>query len=54
MRDFKFVDNIENMNNHHPRAHFINISNGSLVFTLWKLGETSSTTSLLLIRTSSN
>ena len=39
---------------HQPRAHFININTGSLVFTLWKLGETSSNTSLLLIQTSSN
>ena len=53
MDDLKFVENMENINNHHPRAHFINISNGSLVFTPWKRGETSSTTSLLLIRTSS-
>ena len=40
MNDFKFVDNMENINNHHPRAHFINNNNGSLVFTLWKWGET--------------
>ena len=43
------------INNHHPRAHFINnINSASLVFTLWKSGETSSITSLLLNRTSSN
>ena len=54
MHEFKFVDNMESIINHHPRAHFININDGSLVFTLWKWGETSSTTSLLLIRTSSN
>ena len=35
-----------------PGAHFINNNNGSLLFTLWKNGETSSTTSLLLICTS--
>ena len=54
MHDFKFVDNTENKNSPHPHAHFIIISNGSLVFTPWKCGETSSTTSLLLLRTSSN
>ena len=36
MDDFKIVDNMENINIHHPRAHFIFISNGSLVFTPWK------------------
>ena len=41
-----------NINNHHPHVRFIN-NNSSLVLTLWKRGETSSTTSLLLIRTSS-
>ena len=50
MHDFKTVDNMENINNHHPCAHFIIFSNGSLVFTVWKRAETSSTTSLLLIR----
>ena len=54
MHDFKFMDNMENINNHYPRAHFMIISNGPLVFTLWKWGETSSATSLLLIRTSRN
>ena len=54
MHDFKYESNMKNKNDHHPRGHFIIISNGSLVFTLWKSGETSSTTSLLLIRTSSN
>ena len=44
MQDFNFVDNIENINNHQPHAHFIIISNGSLVFNLWNWGETSSTT----------
>ena len=54
MHDFKYVDSMKNINNHHPRAHFIIIDNNSLAFTLWKWGEISSTTSLLLIRTSSN
>ena len=54
MHDFKFVNKMENMKIHHPRAYFILISNGSLVFTLWKWRASSSTTSLLLIRTSSN
>ena len=54
MHDVNYVDNMKNINNHHPRAHFIINNNSSLVFTLWKWGETSSTTSLLLIRTSSN
>ena len=54
MHDFKFVDSMENISNHNPHAHFIIIGNGSLFFTLWKWGESSSTTSLLLIRTSSN
>ena len=54
MHDFNFVDNLDNRHNHHSHAHFIIISNGSLVFTLWKWGEASSTTILLLIRTSSN
>ena len=52
MHDFKLVDIIENINNHYPRGHFISISNGSLVFTPWKRGETSSITSLRLFRTS--
>ena len=47
------LNNMANMHDHHPHAHFININNGSLVLNLWKWGETSSTTSLLLIRTSS-
>ena len=42
---------LNNINNHHPHVHSIN-NNSSLVFTLWKRGETSSTASLLLIRTS--
>ena len=54
MHDFKIVDIVEKKKIHHPCAHFIIISNGSLVFTPWEGGETSSTTSLLLIRTSSN
>ena len=41
-----------NIINHHPHVHFIR-NNRSIVLTLWKWGETSSTTSLLLIRTSS-
>ena len=36
MHEFKFVDKMENINNHHPPAHFNIISNGSLVFTPWK------------------
>ena len=36
LHDFKFVHNMENKNIDHPRAHFIIISNASLVFTLWK------------------
>ena len=47
------LNNIVNINNHHPHAHFINNKNSSLVLTLWKRGETSSTTSFFLIRTSS-
>ena len=54
MHDFKFVDNMEIINIHHSRSHFIIISNSSIIFTLWKLGETSSTTSLFLFLTSSN
>ena len=44
----------KNTNIHHTRAHFIIIKNSSLVFTPWKCGETSSTTSLLFIRTNGN
>ena len=51
--DCMTLNNIANINNHHPHVQFNN-NNGSLVLTLWKRGETSSTTSLLLIRTSSN
>ena len=47
------LNNMANIHDHHPQAHFINNNNGSLVLTLWKWRETSSTTSLLLIRTSS-
>ena len=36
MYDFKIVDNMENIDSYHLRAHFINNNNGSLVFTLWK------------------
>ena len=54
MHDFKYVDIKKNINIHHPRSHFIIINNSSLDFTLWKGGETSSTTSWLLIRTSNN
>ena len=52
MHDFIYEASMKNINNHHPRARFININSSSLVFTLWKEGETSSTTSLLLIRPS--
>ena len=34
MHDFKFVVNMENINNHYPRAQFIIINISSLVFTL--------------------
>ena len=44
---------IANINNHHLQVHFINDNNSSLVLTLWKRGETSSTTSFFLIRSSS-
>ena len=44
MHDLKYVDNMKNKNNHHARAHFIINNTGSLVFTLWKWGETSSST----------
>ena len=54
MHDFKYENNMKKINNYHPRAHFIIIYNSSSDFTLWKWGETSSTTSLILIRTSSN
>ena len=40
------------INNHPLHVHFIN-NKSSLVLTLWKGGETSSTTSLPLISTSS-
>ena len=43
---------LNNINNHHPHLHLIN-DNSSLALTPWKRGETSSTTGLLLIRTSS-
>ena len=43
---------LSKINNHHIHVHLID-NNSSLVLTLWKWGETSSTTSLLLIRTSS-
>ena len=46
------LNNIANIKNHPPHVHFINNNKISLVLTLWKGGETSSTTSLLLIRTS--
>ena len=38
MHDFIFVDNMEKIQNHNTRAHFINIINGSLIFTLWERG----------------
>ena len=47
------LNNIANINNHPAHVYFIDNNHNSLVLTLWKLGETSSTTSLLLIRTSS-
>ena len=47
-------NNVENINNCHLHAHFIAIYSSSLPFTLWKQRETSSTISLLLIRTSSD
>ena len=55
IRNLKFMTfiKIAHMNNHLPPVHFINNSKSSLVLTLWKSGETSSTTSLFLIRTSS-
>ena len=34
MHDFKYVDNMKNIDKHHLRAHFIIISNGSSVFTI--------------------
>ena len=43
---------LNNINNHHLHVHPIN-NKSSLVLTLWKAGETSSTTSLILIRKSS-
>ena len=43
---------LNNINNQPICVHFINI-NSSLALTLWKRGETSSTTSLPLIRTKS-
>ena len=54
MPDFVYEKTMENTNIYQPRAHFIIIYNSSSVFTLWKVGETSSTTSLLLIRASSD
>ena len=29
------LNNMANINNHHPRVHFDNNNNGSSVFTLW-------------------
>ena len=54
MQDFKYEKLTKNVNNYHPHAHFIIIKNRFLVFTLWNRGETSSTASLVLIRTSSD
>ena len=54
MHDFKYENNMENLINHNPHALFIIINGSSSVFILWKWGETSSTTSLLLYRPSSN
>ena len=36
MDDFKYETNMEIINIHCARAHFININNSSLVFILWK------------------
>ena len=43
MHDFKYEnkkivyeDNVKNVNNYRPRAHFIVIDNNSSVFTLYK------------------
>ena len=54
MHDFNYENKMIYINKYHRCAHFINIHNSSSVFIFWKWGETSSTTSLLLIRTSSN
>ena len=54
MHDFEYEIILKNIYNYHPRAHFIVNNNSSLVFTLLKAGQTSSTTRLLLIRTSSD
>ena len=50
--DYMTLNNIANKKNHLPQVHFVK-NNSSLVLNFWKWGETSSTTSLLLIRTSS-
>ena len=49
--EYIILNNVANIKNHHPHVHSINIDS-SLFLTLCKWGETSSTTSLLLIRTS--
>ena len=36
MHDFKYETKMKTINNQHPRARFIIISNNSIVFTLWK------------------
>ena len=51
---FMYANTTKKVKTYHPRAVFIIFYNSSTVFTLWKWGETSSTTSLLLIRTSSD
>ena len=51
-KDCMTLNILTNINKHHPHVHFIN-NNSSLVLTAWKGRENSSTTSLLLIRTSS-
>ena len=51
---FKCEIIIKNLNNYQPRAHFIIINNSAIVYTIWKSGETISTTGLVLIRTSSD
>ena len=61
MHDFKYESNIivrensvKNINIYHLRAHFIVVHSISSAVTLQKWGETKRTTSLLLIRTSSD
>ena len=51
--EYMTLNNIANINNHHPHVHFNENIKNSLVSTHCKWRETSSTTSLLHIRTSS-